>query len=149
MFVDATPGGELMITFESIVREVDLPIRIVERSRNSTKEMVVKSNPFKRQRCECEVFQLGKKGEVNGKCRELVYELTCDRVKDGKICGDKYIGDTYREYIGDTIGSLSERLGEHINDCKAGKGKSVLWRLFKEEHNEEEQPYDLCFYGTR
>ena len=45
--------------------------------------MVVKSNQFKRQQCECEVFQLDKKGEVNGKCRELVYELNCDRVRDG------------------------------------------------------------------
>ena len=49
MFVDANPGGELMTTFESIIREVELPIRIVERSDDSIKEMVVKSNPFKRQ----------------------------------------------------------------------------------------------------
>ena len=140
MFVDATPGGELMTTFESIVREVELPIRIVERSGDSIKEMVVKSNPFKRQRCECEVCQLGKKGEINCKGRELVYELTCDGMKDGKICGEKYIGETSR--------SLAERVGEHINDCKGRKDKSVLWRHFKEEHNEAEQPYELKVVST-
>ena len=46
MFFDATPGGELMKTFETIIREVELPIRIVERSGNSMKEMVVRSNLF-------------------------------------------------------------------------------------------------------
>ena len=41
VFVNATPGGELMTTFESIIREVELPIQIVERSKDSVKEMVV------------------------------------------------------------------------------------------------------------
>ena len=49
MFVDATPGGELMTILESIIRMVELPIRIVEQSGNSVKIMVVKSNPFKRE----------------------------------------------------------------------------------------------------
>ena len=88
MFVDATPGGELMTTFESIIGEVELPIGIVERSGDSAKEMVVKSNPFKREPCACEVCQLDKKREVDCKRRELVYELT----RDGKVCGDYYIG---------------------------------------------------------
>ena len=140
MFVDATPGGELMTTFESIIREVELPIRIVERSGDSVKEMVVKSNPFKREPCVCEVCQLDKKRKVNCKSRELVYELTCDGTRDGKVCGDRYIGETSR--------SLGERVGEHINDCKGRKEKSVLWRHFKEDHNEEEQPYGLKVVST-
>ena len=58
MFVDAYPGGEFMTTFNSIVREVELPIQIVERSGDSIEEMVVKSNPFERQGCECEVLKV-------------------------------------------------------------------------------------------
>ena len=34
-------------------------------------------------------------------------------------------------------------MGEHINDCNGRKEKSVLWRHFKEDHNEEEQPNGL------
>ena len=44
MFVDTTPGGESMTTFEVIVRGIELPIQIVERSGDSIKVMVVKSN---------------------------------------------------------------------------------------------------------
>ena len=62
---DKTPDGEFLTTFESIVREVKLPIRIVERSWDSMKEMIAKSNPFKYQLCECEVCQLGRKGVEN------------------------------------------------------------------------------------
>ena len=58
MFVDATPDGELMKTFETVIREVELPVRIVERSGNSMKEMVVRSNPFKRPRCTCQICNL-------------------------------------------------------------------------------------------
>ena len=39
-------------------------------------------------------------------------------------------------------------MGEHINDCKGRKDKSVLWRHFKEEHNEAEQPYELKVVST-
>ena len=140
MFVDATPGGELMKTFETIIREVKLPIRIVERSGNSMKEMVVRSNPFKREICRCEICQLNGKGEVNCKTRELVYELTCAGMKNGKVCGEKYIGETSR--------SLDERIGEHIGDLKGKKDKSVIWRHFKEEHEEEEQRYQLKVVTT-
>ena len=65
MFVDATLGGELMTIFESIVWEVELLIRIVERSRDSIKEMVVKPNLFESHRCKFEVCQLGRKIDVN------------------------------------------------------------------------------------
>ena len=135
MFVDATPNGDLMKTFEKIVREVELPVRIVERSGNSVKDMVVRSNPFKRPRCTCEVCRLSEKGEVNCKGRELVYELTCEGVKDGNICGQKYIGETSR--------SLAERIGEHIGDLRERKEKSVMWRHFKDDHSEEEHTYGL------
>ena len=44
--------------------------------------------------------------------------------------------------------SLGEWVGEYINDCKGRKEKSVLWRHFKEDHNEEEQPYGLKVVST-
>ena len=69
-----------------------------------------------------------------------VYELTCDGIRSGKICGGKYIGKTSR--------SLAERVGEHINDCKERKDKSVLRRHLKEKHNEEEQPYEIKVVST-
>ena len=140
MFVDATPDGELMKTFETVIREVKLPVRIVERSGNSMKEMVVRSNPFKRPRCTCQICNLSEKGEVNCKSRELVYELTCDGLKDGEVCGQKYIGETSR--------SLAERIGEHIGDLRERKEKSVIWRHFRDEHNEEEHQYGLKVIST-
>ena len=132
MFVDATPDRELMWNFETIIREVELPVRVVERSGNSVKEMVVRSNPFKRAKCRCNVCQLGENGNVNCKSRELVYELTCNGMDDGKLCDQKYIGETSR--------SLAERISEHIGDLRERTEKSVLWRHFKEEHGEEEDP---------
>ena len=69
-----------------------------------------------------------------------MYKLTCDIMRDRKICGDKCIGETYR--------NRGERVGKHINDCKGRKDKSVLWRHFKEDHNEEEQPYELKVVST-
>ena len=38
-------------------------------------------------------------------------------MRDGKICGDKYIGETSL--------SLAERVGKHINDCKGRKDKRI------------------------
>ena len=48
-------------------------------------------------------------------------------MKNGKVCGEKYIGETSR--------SLDERIGEHIGDLKGKKDKSVIWRHFKEERS--------------
>ena len=62
---------------------------------------------------------------LNCKGRKLVYQSTCDRMRDGKIYGDRYIGETFR--------SLAERVGKQINNCKGRKDKSVFWRHFKEQ----------------
>ena len=62
-------------TFESIARDVELPIRVVERSGDILKGMVVKLNLLKRKRCE--FCQLDRKCEVNSNVRELVYKLIC------------------------------------------------------------------------
>ena len=56
-------------------------------------------------------------------------------MKDGNICGQKYIGETSR--------SLAERIGEHIGDLRERKEKSVMWRHFKDDHSEEEHTYGL------
>ena len=62
------------------------------------------------------------------------------RNEERKVCGEKYIGETSR--------SLDERIGEHIGDLKGKKDKSVIWRHFKEEHEEEEQRYQLKVVTT-
>ena len=50
--------------------------------------------------------------------------------------------------IGETSSILTKRVSKHINDCKGKKDKGVLWRHFKEEHNEAEQPYELKVVST-
>ena len=50
-FVDATPGSNLAKQCQKILHQCHIPIKVMERSGTSIKEILVKSNPFKEKKC--------------------------------------------------------------------------------------------------
>ena len=100
MFVDATPGGALAKQFRDTLTSCGLKIRVVERTGDSIKSLLTKSDPFRTQTCDpnscgvCSAFP-----KISCKTRDAVYKITC------KGCGEFYIGETSR--------SIGQRYAEH------------------------------------
>ena len=125
-FVEATPKSELAIQCDHVFKDIGLKIRVVERAGTSTKQQLVKSDPFPRNKCasaKCSICDTNEK--VNCKKRDVVYRITCG--------GDH--GRPQGIYIGETSRSISERMEEHVTRYKNKDPNSVFYQHVQEEHN--------------
>ena len=125
VFVPATPGSELKKSYEKCIRESDLGIKVVEKSGRMIKNIVQKSDPFKKAKCEdSNKCMICKEEESKGRCRQtgIVYEIKC------KECDDKYIGETSRN--GYTRGL------EHARDYEKKDKNSVLHKHAVLKHSD-------------
>ena len=106
--MNATPNQELARECMEVLKKSELKVKVVEKSWQSIKKILSRSDPFKNNKCEkdnCKVCILG--GNVNCKMRELVYSISCDGTKsDGNKCTDI-------NYKGETSRSIEERFNEH------------------------------------
>ena len=96
MFVDATPGEKLANECRTIIGKAGLKIRVVEKAGTSVKRSVVKSNPFGKQMCECEICKRDSTSKLNCKQRGVVYEIKCQGSSGNECCKSTYIGETSR-----------------------------------------------------
>ena len=139
LFVDATPNGTLADSFRKVLKTAGLScIRVIERSGNSLKSQLVKSNPFQRTACNCLVCgsNLLKTEKVDCKSRGVVYRAKCMGFgKDSKPCQSFYVGETSR--------SVGERFKEHVEKYEARSDKSVFWLHCKDEHDGDLQKLDV------
>ena len=140
MFVDATPNEKLANECRKIVRDAGLKIRIVEKAGTSVKRSVVKSNPFGKQPCECEVCKLGLPSKFNCKQRGVVYQVQCQGRRGDDNCTSTYIGETSR--------SVGERFREHVEKYKSHEPKSVFWIHANERHDGNIQPIGLSVLSS-
>ena len=133
MFVDSTPGSRLAKEFTQILDSCDLKIRVVERTGESIKNLLTRSDPFQVNQCApgtCEICTSFPK--ISCKTRETVYKVIC------KTCGEFYIGETSR--------SIAERFKEHCS--LQGKETSVFAPHFKLKHGGIQQPLELKLLKT-
>ena len=72
-FVDATPREALARKCQALFKKCRLPIKVIEKSGKSLKQHLMKSDPFKEERCSddnCPICALDKK--INCKTRDTV-----------------------------------------------------------------------------
>jgi hypothetical protein len=135
MFVDSTPGSKLAKEFRQILDSCDLKIRVVERTGESIKNLITRSDPFQTKKCppaSCEICTSFPK--ISCKTRDSVYKIIC------KGCGEFYIGETSR--------SIAERYKEHCALHANRSESSVFAPHFKLRHNGVQQPLDLKLLKT-
>ena len=141
-FVDATPDQELAKKCEEIFKKSELKIKVIERSGQSVKQALSRSDPFKSKNCKndsCEVCLTEE--NVNCKIREVVYCISCDGTKEtGEKC-------TNIKYIGETSRSIGERFAEHrkayLHEEEEQKKKSVFYDHLTKVHDGIPQPMKL------
>ena len=126
-FVDVTPSMKLAKECQKIINDVGLKIKVVEKSGQTLKQKLVRSNPFERRKCSIPCHICTTQPNVNCKLRETIYKISCDGESEnnGK-CPDNYEGESVR--------SIGERFNEHLDT------KSVLHYHFAEAHNGVIQP---------
>ena len=144
-FVDATPDQELANKCREIFKKSELKIKVIERSGQSVKQALSRSDPFKPKNCSnalCAVCILEENSEnVNCKNREVVYRISCDGTKEN---GEKCENITY---VGETSRSIKERFTEHtksyLHEVEEQRKKSVFYDHVTKEHNRIPQPLKL------
>ena len=135
MFVDSTPGSKLAKEFREVLHSCDLKIRVVERTGDSIKNLLARSDPFHTKTCQttsCKVCSSFPK--ISCKTRDSVYKVTC------KGCGEFYIGETAR--------SIGERYEEHCSQHMNRRDSSVFAPHFKQKHGGVQQLLDLKLLKT-
>ena len=107
-----------------------LKIRVVERTGDSIKSLLTKSDPFRTKTCDptscivCSAFP-----KISCKTRDCVYKITC------KGCGEFYIGETSR--------SIGQRYTEHCVQQRNQSSSSVFAQHFKIKHGSNQQDLEL------
>ena len=100
-----------------ITKDMDLKIKVVDKSGRSIKSLLCKSYPFDRIPCEvnCKICEINP--EINCKRRDVVYRIRC--LDDGCIIIPE-------NYEGETSRSIGERVNEHWRKYIDKDRKSIL-----------------------
>ena len=131
VFVPATPRSELKKTFERIVNESKIGIKVVEKSGRSIKNIIQKSDPFSKDKCrdseQCMVCSSEQRG--GGRCRQVgvSYIIKCSK------CNFIYHGETSR--------NAYTRGQEHAKALNNKREDSVLYRHTKQQHPNDSNPH--------
>ena len=136
MFIDATPNGELAAECKKALKSSELKIRVVERSGQSLRSILSKSDPFQNDSCgkdNCKVCKANPK--INCKKRNVVYRMKC--------LG--YAKNDQREgmYIGETARSIGERASEHLVKYEQNEKNSVFHKHMIEWHGSIPQDINI------
>ena len=127
MFVDATINNELATEIEKHLKECDIKIKVLEKSGETIRQKLVKSDPFSKNSCEDENCNIcSSNPKINCKTREINYSVKCENFKE---CNGKYSGETSR--------SIKERGDEHLEEYRQKKENSVFYQHMIEKHNGE------------
>ena len=139
LYVPPTPNGVLLKMLKKREEELNcnskLRIKILEKGGTKFKNMIVKNNPFKPEKCQFKVCPLCKetkfvdfnvKNVGNCKIANVGYRFTCN------ICNSTYEGETARVVRSRTL--------EHVNDLKNHNNSSPLVKHLENYHKKEESP---------
>lgn len=135
IFVPATPGSQLQKEYQREIRNQGYRIKVVEKTGTTLKEVLQRSDPFKRQRCgreDCLVCKQAGKGPCNA--HGVTYKIECQG------CEDKYIGETAR--------NAYTRGVEHTEGLENQDERSALWKHCVEKHEKERQEFKMSVTGV-
>ena len=140
-FVEATKNKELARECQRILDDASLGIKVIEKTGESIKSKLVKSDPFKKKSCGRETCLLCSSGRnINCKSREITYEICCNSYFDEtNKCDGKYDGETSR--------SSGERLGEHLDLYHKRNEKSIFHKHMIEAHKGERKELTMKITG--
>ena len=92
LFVQPTVGSALKKIYENVISKSRCRVKVVERAGTNVKQVLQKSYPFKKAKCEDNCFVCMSEGSGNCRRSNVSYEIVCDRVG----CKDVYIEETSR-----------------------------------------------------
>jgi hypothetical protein len=121
LFVDVTDKGEMKREIQKVCKKNKMKVKVVEKMRQTVKNELQRSNPFKFKGCgrnDCVLCQMDM--GIDCRTRGCVYQMRC------KECSRKYRGQTSR--------SEYERTNEHFKDYRDKKEGSVLFEHSKKYH---------------
>ena len=139
LFIPSTPKGKLKHMCEDAIKKSGIRIKVVERTGRTLKSQLQTSNPFKEGGCGREdCFICTTTGKGNCQAESITYRIEC-------------LGDNCRKkrYKGETARNGYTRGHKHLTDL-AGRNtdNSPLWRHCLEEHNGEEQRFQMSVSGS-
>ena len=137
-YVDATKDGFLAKECQKILNRCDVPIKVMEKTGESLKRMLTKSNPFRTGNCddpECPVCL--RECGINCRTSDVVYQNYCVH---HETCNGKYNGET--------ADIIKERFGEHLDDARLRPESSTMWKHAEEKHNGESVEFKVKILGS-
>ena len=137
-YVDATPDGSLANDCQKILNRCELPVKVMEKTGDSLKSLLTKSNPFKSSNCEdpsCPVCL--RECGINCRSSDVVYQNYCEHHETCKGI-----------YDGETADKIKERFKEHIDDARLRPDTSAMQRHAVEQHNGEAVEFKVKILGS-
>ena len=137
-YVDVTPNSQLARECQKVLNKCNVPIKVMEKTGESIKKMLTKSNPFKDKHCNdanCPVCL--RDCGINCRTKDLVYENYCEH---HNVCEGKYIGET--------ADAIKRRFEKHLDDYRLRPQKSTMHTHSVEHHKGNEVEYKVKILGT-
>ena len=118
-----------------------MSVKVIERSGEPIKNKLVRSNPFREDKCRDDLCLLCSNGHnTNCKLREISYQICCsDNLKETGACDGRYEGETSR--------SSGERINEHLKNYIEDGKKSMFKKHMEEVHNGERKELKIKITG--
>ena len=137
LFVPATPGSKLRKMYQKEIKKSGIRIRIVERSGETVKSMLQRSNPFRATNCGREdCFICTTTGVGNCYAENMTYKISCD---------DE---ECIREYKGESSFNGYKRGKEQMAGLRGRTEKSGLWKHCQTDHAGVMQSFSMKVTGT-
>ena len=137
-YVDVTRNGQLAKQCQKILNKCGVPIKVIEKTGESIKKMLTKSNPFKHSGCgDLACLVCIRECGINCRTKDAVYQNYCE-----------YQDTCKGRYIGETADAIKERFQEHMDDYRLRPGKSSMHSHAKEEHNGHRVNYKVKLLGA-
>ena len=138
-YVDTTPNSNLAKKCQQVLDKCEVPIKVLEKTGDSIRNLLVRSNPFKSKNCNDEkcTICLFHENKINCKTRDVIYENYCEHQATCK-----------GYYIGETAGPIKERFREHHDDYRLRPQKSAMATHSNEKHNGENVNFHVKIRGV-
>ena len=138
LFIDSTPNSTLKREVEKVWKETGLKVKVIEKSGNTIKQQLCKSDPFPKIGCGESDCRICPDDKVNCKAREIVYCIECEECRNKPGLG---------RYVGESSLSINERWKQHLENyeskSKVRNNQSALYKHCLEEHGGRRTPFSI------
>jgi hypothetical protein len=137
-YIDATKDGQLAKECQKILNRCEVPIKVMEKTGDSIKRLLTKSNPFKMGNCDdpnCPVCL--RECGINCRANGVVYQNYCVH---HETCDGRYTGET--------ADIIKGRFTEHLDDARLRPNSSAMRKHAVEKHNGESVEFKVKILGS-